>query len=103
MFREWDRTLGLVGHAELNSGERRRAIRRDDLIQAQLAQRRPAARHQALAAWFISRKSLLVHDDDAMSSTRGKKSGSRSRRSRAHHRDVSVGAGLAWHEITIIS
>jgi len=97
MFRERDGDQGLVGKPELHAVEWGRALGGDDGVEPQLPERRPAARHQAFAAWLITRESLLLQHDDPTAPARGKECGGGPRWSRSDHRHVGIEPRPARH------
>ena len=90
MVRERDGDRGLVGNSELHPVERGRALGGDECVEPQLPERRPAARHQAFAAWLIARERLLLQHDDVTSPTRGKECGGGPGWSGADHCHVGI-------------
>ena len=82
----------LPGEPELDSLEWGRTARDDRILQAQLSQGRPAAWHQPFAAGLVTRKGLLVEDDNPMSTPRGKEGRRGTGRPGAHDRDLGVDA-----------
>ena len=65
-------SLGLVDTPELDAAECRRPAGYESLLEAQLAQGRPAAGHQPFAARLVARKGLLIENDHAKPTSRGK-------------------------------
>ena len=82
----------LPGGSELDSMEGRRTAGHDRILQAQLPQDRPAARHQPFAARLVTRKGLLVDDQHPISTPRGKEGRGGSGWPGANHRDIGVDA-----------
>ena len=97
MFRERDGDQGLVGKPELHAVEWGRALGGDDGVEPQLPERRPAARHQAFAAWLITREGLLLQHDDPTAPARGKECGGGPSWSRSDHRHVGIDPRPARH------
>jgi hypothetical protein len=91
MCGKWHRGGWLAGKPKLDSVERGRSARYDSILEAQLAQGGPAARHQPFAARLVARKNVLVEDDDPMSTSGGKERSGSSRRPSADNRDIGVG------------
>jgi hypothetical protein len=76
--------------AELDAVERWCTARDDSIFEAQVAQGPPATGHQPFAAWLVARKVMLIDDDHAKATPRGKKRRRGSGRTGANHRDIGV-------------
>ena len=75
---------------KLDAVEPRRAARYDRVLEAQLTQGRPAARHQPFAARLVARKILLVDNDYPKATSRGKERRRGTGGPGPKHRDIGV-------------
>ena len=82
------------GQPKLDPVKGRRPAREHGILEAQLAQRQPAARHQPFATGLVAWEGLLVEHHDPLSTLGGKQCGGGPGRPGANHRNVGVDTSI---------